>query len=236
MVERIWQLTVYILRVFARSLRVVVPPGLTIGLHRVLFLYRADVDYFGAMSCAVLFFVCIVTMLLLASAINRAASYVLFVRLARRREMIAALLLATWIVTALMALLFIALTVLTNAVPLKVADIIALLPRWIPLFMWGAGFALLLAPFTARRGSNLVAYAFVIVGVIALRPADYAELLPNVLGAFTIFFEPIKQLMSGMAVPPLNDGFNMVIVCAYGAVCIALAAYLLERKDLVWSD
>lgn len=238
--NRVVQLTGYLLKDFSRSLRVVVPPGLLLALYRVLFQYGGDVPYFAAMGGVMLGFILVVTTLLVSGGANRASTYSLIARLPRRRELLSAAALAAFAIILLLAVLFVGFIILNRQVPLTPSDLASIALRWLALFIFLFAFALHLGRLVARWGSNLVAYLLLILCLVSYQRVEYPTLpvLDRLEAAATFILRPVLAVIGGgpdIATLP-RYAAAVLITLFYGLILYLLAAWLFERKDLTWAE
>ena len=239
MTSRIGALTRFLLIDFVRSLRVVVPPGLLLALYRVFFLYGSDARYFGAIGALMLGSICIVTALLIASSLNRASTYPLIARLPARHGIIAAVVLASLTITTLLAVLFVAAIILTAQVPLTPPDLAVISARWVAVLLVAVTFALHLSRFVARGGSNLIAYAILILCLISFQRADYPSFaaLDWTENLVTRLLVPLNALIGGAAAGTglIYAGYFTATVL-YSSILYLAAIWLFRDKDLAWAE
>ncbi len=238
--NRVLSLTVFLLKDFSRSLRVVVPPGLLLALYRVFFQYGGDVQYFGAVGSIMLGFICIVTALLTIGLVDRASTYPLLARLPRRSELIAAVALATLVIMAILSLAFVLIIIAGHAVPLQPLDLLLAAARWLVLFLFLIAFALHMSRFVTRFGSNLVAYLLLILSLVSYQRVEYPAFpfLDWLESAFSIVMQPLTALMgSGADLATLPQlALALLLTLLYSLLLYALAVWLFRRKDLVWAE
>ncbi|MGB8646863.1 MAG: hypothetical protein WCF84_16605 [Anaerolineae bacterium] len=238
--SRVWSLTLFLLKDFSRSLRIVVPPGLLLALYRVFFLYGSDVRYLGAVGAIMLGFICIVTTLLVIGTVNRASTYPLLARLSSRDELIAAIMLASFIITLSLAILFIGWIILNQQVPLQPFDLIKIATRWLVIFILVIAFALHLSKLVTRGGSNLVAYLIVVLSLVSYQRAEYPSflLLDWTENLFTRILQPLTALISGGSdlITLSQYAIALAVTLLYSLLLYGLAIWLFRHKDLIWAE
>ncbi len=237
MMSRVATLSGFLLRDFSRSLWVIVPPGLTLALYRVFFLYGSDVPYFASIGAIILGLVCLATTLLLANTANRASTYALLARVPRRIELIAAIAASAFGITIVLAVLFTAGLWLSDQVPLTPVALLEIAPRWVALFLFVIAFGLHLSKLVSRGGSNLVAYLVLILAAVSYEPMDYPDTpVLNVMQDWTLrVLHPVTSTLLGDANLP-QSALLVGLTLLYAAVLFALALWLFHRKDLLWAE
>jgi hypothetical protein len=235
--SRILTLSGFVLRDFSRSLWVIVPPGLTLALYRVFFLYGSDVPYFASIGAIILGLACLATTLLLANMANRASTYALLARVPQRTELIAAIAASAFGITVVLAVLFTAGIGLSGQVPLTPAVLLEIAPRWVAVFLFVIAFGLHLSKLVSRSGSNLIAYVFLILAAVSYEPLEYPDTpLLNAAQRLTLdALHPVTSILLG----DVNLLQSILMICLtlfYAAVLFALATWLFHRKDLLWAE
>lgn len=237
--NRVLVLALYMTRDLFRSLAGVVPPVLTLGVYQATFYYGGKVDYFAAVGGADLCFVCLVTTLLFASRANRAATYPLLAR-SSRTELIAAIALSSFAVTIVMSILFVSLIIWQTHLSIALTEWIAIASRW--LILWGFTIALGLnmGKLVSRGGSYLI-----VTGIVAIM-VTVSEQRVFLLGggydwlvnAVSLVAAPVTTLLTA---PVAESAGNEYVLSAAATITFALALYvlaawLLRRKDLLWTE
>ncbi len=230
--NRIGTLTLFLLTDFSRSLLVFVPPGITLALYRVFFLYGSDVPYFASVGAIILSLVCLATIILLTNNANRASTYALLARVPHRGELVAALALAALFVTVVMALFFTATVWLGRSVPLTPLDLLAIAPRWLICFLFITAFGLHLSKLISLRASNLFAYAILILTLVSYQRLEYPEsgLLDSIQRLITTVLGPVTAaLLEG-------SPSGLFVTFLYAIFLYSAAVWLFEHKDLLWAE
>lgn len=228
-------LSLFLLRDLYRSLLGVAPPALALALYWLTFYYPVNAGYFAAVGGADLVIVCLVTTLLVASRGNRATSYPLLARLRRRWELLAAIVLCSLGVTAVLGTGFALLAVGSHRVTLTWAEVASIAPRWLAAFALSAAIGLHMSRLVSRRGSHLATVALicllVTIGDSRLglgqewsAPRDLARTL----------LVPLGQVMSGESAA--LDPVAVAWVVTYAAVLFWGATILFSGQDLLWAE
>ncbi len=235
--NRVITLSLFLLRDLARSLWIAVPPGLTIALYRVFFLYGSDVSYFASVGAMILGLVCLTTTLLLTSTANRASTYSLLARLPRRAELVAAIALTSLGLTLVHAIFFTALLWLSGQVPLTPLLVLGIAVRWLVWFVFLIAFGLHLTRFISRGGSNLVAYVILILVLISYERLEYPDfaLVDTVQQITLALINPLTTILLG-ASDLLSYMPGLLITLLYAVLLYSLAVWLFRRKDLLWAE
>lgn len=233
--SRVAILSLFLLRDLYRSLLGVAPPAVALALYWLTFYYPVNAGYFAAVGGADLVIVCLVTTLLVASRCNRATSYPMLARLRRRWELLAAVILCSVGVTAVLGIGFSLLAVGSQRVALTWAEVGSLAPRWLAVFALSAAIGLHLSRLVSRRGSHLATVLSLALLVIVsdsrvglgqewAAPRDLAKAL----------LLPVGQVMSGdsAALEPVAAAWVVV----YAAVLFLGATILFAGKDLLWAE
>lgn len=232
-------LTRFLLRDLARSLAGAVPPSLTLSFYAFTFTYPATVDYFAGVGGASLVAVAIVSTLVMAARVNRAASYPLLLRLRHRWDLLGAVVTSTLAVSVSMAVLYTVLALAQRKVSLPAGLVVQIGLRWLCLFLLAIGLGLLASKLVSRRGS----YLWVLSGLALLFTVDEWRGLLAQAGLIW----PVS-LVDGILWPVrtllLTDPFAVDLLLApaagftllYALLLHLLAALLFRRKDLIWVE
>lgn len=228
------------LRELVRSLAIVGPAAVTVGLYWIFFEFPGDADYFAATGGFVLLVAALVTTLLLAGQANRASNTMVMVRLPRRAELLGAIVASTLVVAASMGALFTALALGQARVVVTPVQMALIAPRWLVLVTLSAAVALHLSRLVSRGGSHLIAF-----GLLALFATIFEQegvLLRGGLAwlarAVLAISDPVMAALREPAMPASLTSYasNLLLMGAYAAGLFALAAWLFRRKDLLWAD
>ncbi len=228
--------SLYLLKDFSRSLWVIVPPGVTLALYRVFFLYGSDSAYLASIGGLIMALVCLLTTLLLASRANRASTYPLLARLPHRYELVAGVALSSLAVTLVMAAGLLATVILGGGVPLTLSELLAIVPRWLAILLLVVAFGLHMSRLVSRNGSNWVAYIVLILLTVSYERLEYpnSALLDAARAAFLSVLSPVTTTLLSSG----TDGYiqNLLITLAYATLLLALAIWLFRKKDLLWTE
>ncbi len=232
--SRIVVLSAFLTRNFFRVLLGAVPPILTLGLFQATFFWPGDTDYFAAIAGLDLALIALVTTLLFISCANRAATYPLVARLPRRVELLIALFIAALFVTSVMGVLLVALILglhKSTATPLQMLVII---PRWLALVAFAIGLGLNLGGLVSRGVSQgLTALVVSVLLVVARLPSSMFGDHWVIRGMHVIVSPFTLTMISPVSVLPVVPWLCTLI---YAVLLFALAAALLEHKDLLWAE
>lgn len=230
----------FLLKELARSLGIIAPLALTLALYWIFFEWPGDVDYFTATGGFTLMVATLVTVLLLASQINRSSSAVTLLRLTRRSELLAAVVGCVVVLAGLLAVLYTALALIQAKVAIRSLELLLIAPRWLALILFAASLGLLLTRLTSRRGSYLVTFAALALfaTVVELRGV-------LLLGSFAWLAKGVAALGSPVSAalrePALPANVSSYVLAIAGTLFLAaglfaLAAWLFRRKDLLWTE
>lgn len=238
--RRILPLAGFLSRELFRSLGGVLPVALTLIFHRVFFLYGGDARYLGSVGGVSMAVVCLLTTLLVADRANRAALYPLLARLPGRWMMLAAVTLASFLLTLLLSTLFVAVIVLSGSVPLAAPEAGSLFPRWLVLDLFAIALALHLSKLVSYRGSNLVTYAVLVLALATFErePAPFPIAPDWVTGLLDLLIRPpfgTAIVEPGLFSAP-RDLPAIFLTLTYTGLLFALAVWLYARKDLLASE
>ncbi len=238
--SRILALSAFLVRDLFRGVGGAVPPILTVGVYQATFIFSGNADYFASVGGVDLALVCLVTTLLFVSRVNRASTYPLLARLERRAELLAALVVSALVVTTIMAALFTAFIVATGKVTLGATDLIAILPRWLALFVFSAALGLNMGRLVSRNGSYLITTG--VVAFIATVSEQQVFLLKDqhdwLVETVALIASPVTATIT---VPVGNWALDqywlpIALTLAYAALLFAIAAALFRHKDLLWAE
>jgi hypothetical protein len=238
--NRAWTLTLFLTRDLFLSLSGIVPLAAALAFGLIAFEYGMDQPQFFTVAGLGIGMICLLTTLLLASRANRASSYLLIARLHRRAEILAALLLSSLGITAVLALLITGVNLLAGRLTLEFPSLLWLLPTWLALWLMLSALALILSALSSRDGSNLVAYLLV-VGLLLVndqRVMLEARRLGWLSRSTAAVLWPVSTLLS-RATAGLHDRsyfLALALTLLYALLLFGLAAQLFVDKDLLWAD
>lgn len=238
--SRVLALAWFLLKELARSLLIIAPLGLTLALYWIFFEWPGDVDYFAATGGFTLMAATLVTVLLLASQLNRSSSAVTLLRLPRRSELLAAIVLCVVVLAGLLAGMYTALALLQAKVAIQPHELLLIAPRWLTLTLLAASLGLLLTRLTSRRGSYLVTFVALALfaTVVELRGVLLLGSFAWLATGVTALAGPVAAALRDPALPVSLPSYILAVVgtLVYAAVLFTLAAWLFRRKDLLWTE
>lgn len=230
----------FLLKELARSLGLIAPLGLTLALYWIFFEWPGDVNYFAATGSFTLMVVTLVTVLLLASQLNRNSSAVTLLRLTQRSELLTAIVLCVAVLAVLLAGLYTVLAVVQANVAIQPVELLLIAPRWIALIVFAASLGLMLTRLTSRGGSYLVTFVALALfaTVVERRGVLVRGSFAWLAEAVTLLASPVTSALREPAVPTSLPVYLLAIVgtLIYAAGLFALAAWLFRRKDLLWAE
>jgi hypothetical protein len=238
--NRTWIVARFLTRDLFLSLSAIVPVAAALTFGLIAFEYGMDQAQFLTVAGLGTGTICLLTALLLAARANHAWFYPLLARLPRRGELLAAIVLASMGITALLALLMTIANLAAGRLTLSMPGALWLLPTWFTLWLLAAALALPLAALTSRGGSHLVVWALFAALLVSydqksrlLSPGlEWAARLP------IITFWPVSTLLA-RASAGVHDGsyfLALLLTLVYGLLLFALAAQLFGNKDLLWAE
>lgn len=238
--SRISTLTWFLVRELFRSPAGIIPLAVALAFGLIAFEYGMDQAQFVSVAGVGTGGICLLTALLLASRANRAWSYPLIARLRWRSELLAAIVLASLAVTALLSLAITAANLLAGRLSLDFPSALWILVTWPALWSLAASLALPLSPLTARAGSHLAAW--VLLAALLVGHDQAARLrargLEQVSDAIAFLLWPVTTLLSRASAdihdPPYFLALGLTV--AYAAALFALASEAFARKDLLWPE
>lgn len=230
----------FLLKELIRSFAIVAPLAVTLALYRLFFEYPGDVDYFAATGGFTLIMVGCITTLLLASGLNRAASYVLVGRLVQRSDLLGGVFLGALAVCALMALLYTLLVLAQAQVQLSPQHLGLIAPRWIALSLISIAASLHVTRLVSRGGSYLLSL-LLLAGVATLYEqrillyhtglAWLARVIDALLGPVIInLSDPVTVLN------PQRYLVGLMLGIVGAGALYWLATRLFQGRDLLWVE
>lgn len=230
----------FLLKELARSLLIIAPLALTLALYWIFFEWPGDVDYFAATGGFTLIVATLVTVLTLAGQLNRSSSAVTLLRLARRSELLAAMVLCVVVLGGLLAALYTVLALVQAKVAMQPVELLLIAPRWLALVLFAASLGLLLTRLTSRGGSYIVTFAALALFASAteLRGVMERGSFAWLAEAIAAVASPVTTALREPAIPVSGSGYllSIVGVLVFAAGLFALAAWLFRRKDLLWAE
>ena len=230
----------FLLKELARSLLIIAPLALTLALYWIFFEWPGDVDYFAATGGFTLIVATLVTVLTLAGQLNRSSSAVTLLRLARRSELLAAMVLCVVVLGGLLAALYTVLALVQAKVAMQPVELLLIAPRWLALVLFAASLGLLLTRLTSRGGSYIVTFVALALFASAteLRGVMERGSFAWLAVAIAAVASPVTTTLREPAIPVSGSGYLLSIagVLVFAAGLFALAAWLFRRKDLLWAE
>ena len=238
--RRVFTLTSYLVSDLSRSLGGIVPLASTLAFGLIAFEYGMDQPQFITVAGIGMGAICLATALVAASRANRATSFLLVSRLHRRSELLAALVLGSLVVTALLSLVMTFANLLAGRLTLDFPSALWIVPTWLPLWLLAASLALPLSGLVGRGGSHLAGY--LLLAGLLLANDRKAFLTRHGLSWLTKTVEailwPVDTLLAraSAGIHNLDYWLAWVLTCAYAILLFGLAASLFDDKDLLWSE
>lgn len=233
-------MTWFLLKELARSLLIIAPLALTLALYWIFFEWPGDVDYFAATGGFTLMVATLVTVLLLASQLNRSSSAVMLLRLARRSELLAAIVLCVAVLAGILAALYTALAIFQARLAIQPTELLLIAPRWLALVLCAASLGLLLTRLTSRGGSYIVTFVALALfaTVTELRGVMERGSFAWLAEAVAAVASPVTTALRAPAIPPSVPAYVLSLagVLILAAGLFVLAAWLFRRKDLLWAE
>lgn len=238
--NRVWTLTLFLVRDLFRSLAGIVPVAIALAFGLIAFQYGMDQAQFFTVAGVGTALICVVTALLLSSRANRATSYPLFARLHRRSELLAAPVVGSLLVTVVLAAFITVANLLTGRLVLDFPSVLWIVPTWLPLWLLAATLALPLSTLVSRGGSHLAGYAL-LLALLLVNEKNAPPLIRRMQWLVrlvdTILWPPSTLLASASA--GLHDRtylFALLLTSAYAVLLFGLAALVFADKDLLWTE
>ena len=238
--SRIRTLTWFLVREISRSPAGIVPLAAALAFGLIAFEYGMDQPQFITVAGVGTGGICLLTALLLAGRANRGWSYPLIARLKHRSELLAAIVLASLTITAVLSL-FIGLgNLLVGRLTLDFPSALWILLTWPALWLLAAALALPLSSLTARAGSHLAGWVLLAALLVGHDQATRLQSrgLDQVTQAISVLLWPPATLLS-RASAGVHDLFYLlalVLTGAYAAVLFVLASKVFAEKDLLWPE
>ena len=236
--KRTWVVARFLTREMFLSLVGIVPIAAAVTFGLIAFEYGMDQAQFFTVAGLGTGTICLATALLLAARANHAWFYPLLARLSRRGELLAAIVLSSVGITALLALLIAVANLATGRLTLHMPSALWLLPTWLALWLLAA--ALALPSLTSRSGSHLALWAlFAALLIVNDQKSTLLRGGPEwAVRLLAIIFWPVTTLLSraSAGVHDLDYILALLLVLVYALFLFVLAAYLLGDKDLLWAE
>jgi hypothetical protein len=238
--NRVWVLTLFLVRDVFHSLAGAVPLAAGLAFGIIAFEYGMDQAQFITVAGIGIGAICMLTTVIISNRANRGASYLLLARLHRRAELLVALALSGMGITAMLAILITAGNLFAGRLELDFPPALWILPTWLPLWLLAASLALPLSALVERGGSHLAGYALLAALLIAndrsaILTAHGLDWLVRVIDV--ILWPPTTLLAQASA--GIHDRLYVsawLFTLGYAALLFGLAASFLADKDLLWSE
>jgi hypothetical protein len=237
---RIWTLTTFFVQNLFRSLAGIVPLAAALAFGLIAFEYGMDQAQFMTVAGVGTGALCLLTTLLLASRANRAWSYLLMARLKRRSQLLAALVVGSLAITAVLALLITVGNLFTDRLTLDFPSALWVVPTWLALWLLAAALALPLSALTGRGGSHLAGWLLLAALLVAYdqQPRLEALRLERLGDAASVVMWPVSTLLRQASAGDHGRSYFLALglTLAYAAVLFVLATEFFEDKDLLWPE
>jgi hypothetical protein len=238
--KRIWTLTSFLTQDLFRSLAGVVPLAAALAFGIIAFEYGMDQPQFITVAGIGMGAICLLTTLLLSSRANRASSYLLVARLRSRSQLLLALVLSGWGITAALALLITVANLLVGRLTLDFPSALWILPTWIVLWLMAAALALPLSALVGRAGSQLLGYAMLSALLLANDRQEFLlrRGLDWIVRSVDAVLWPVSTVLS-QASSGIHDSTYVLALAAtagYLLLFFALGAWFFADKDLLWTE
>jgi len=237
---RVWTLALFLTRDLFRSLAGSVPLAAALAFGLLAFEYGMDQAQFITVAGVGIGVICLLTTLLLASRANRASSYPLVARLHHRSELLAALMLGSLGITAVLTILISAANLFADRLTLDFPSALWIVPTWLVLWLLAVALALPLSSLVSRGGSHLLGYTLLTALLLVndRKATLNARRLDWLVRSVTTILWPISTLMSQASAGSHGRSYflALALTLAYATLLLALAVQLFEGKDLLWSE
>jgi hypothetical protein len=238
--RRIWVAASFLTKDLFLSLSGIVPVAAAVTLGLIAFEYGMDQAQFFTVAGLGMGILCLATALLLAARANHAWFYPLLARLPQRAELLAAIVLSSMGITAILALLITLGNVAAGRLTLEMPSALWLLPTWLGLWLLAAALALPLAALTSRSGTHLSLWAlFATLLIVNDQKSSLLSQGPEwAVRLLAAIFWPVSNLLSraSAGVHDLAYFVALTVTAGYGLVLFLLAAWLFQGKDLLWAE
>lgn len=221
------------------SLAGIVPVAAAVTFGLIAFEYGMDQAQFFTVAGLGTGTICLLTALLLAARANHAWFYLLLARLRRREELLAAIVLSSMGITALLALLIAVANLAAGRLTLHFPSVLWLLPTWFALWLLAAALALPLAALTSRGGSHLALWIVFTALLVAYdQKSRLGPGLEALARGLAIVGWPVSTLLAraSAGVHDLSYFLALLLILVYGLLLFVLAAQLFGSKDLLWAE
>lgn len=237
---RIYSLSLFLIRDLFRSLACLVPVAAGFTFYAIAFEYGMDQAQFITVTGVGLGAIGLLTALLLTGCANRASFYPFAARLHHRSELLAAIVIGSLAVTAVIAVLMTEAALLQHKLTLDFPSALWIIPTWLALWLFMTSLALPLSSLASRDGSHMMGYVLITVLLIAndRRPLLEERGLQWLSRAVGAVLWPMATLLAQASAG--DHGVSYLVAGAatvvYAAILFALATVLFEHKDLLWPE
>lgn len=238
--SRIWTLTLFLTRDLFGSLAGIVPLAGALAFGLIAFEYGMDQAQYITVAGLGTGVLGLITTLLLATRANRASFALPLTRLHRRAELLAALILGSLGITALLTLLLTTANLLAGRLTLDGLSALWVLPTWLPLWLMATALALPLSALVGRGGSHLAGY--VLLAALLLANDRKSLLVARGLDWLVRIVEavlwPVNTLLAQASAGRHGQTYFLawLATLACAGLLFGLAAILFDDKDLLWSE
>lgn len=237
---RTWTLTWFLGRELFRSPAGILPLAAALAFGLIAFEYGMDQPQFMSVAGVGTGAVCLLTALLLAGRANRAWTYPLVARLKRRSELLAAVVLASLAITAILSLLIGVGNLAAGRLTLEFPSALWIVLTWPALWLLAAALALPLSALTARAGSHLAGWVMLAALLVAYdqRARLGQRGLEKVVRIISVLLWPVTTLLSQASAGVQDRSYFLALglTVTYAAVLFVLASEAFADKDLLWPE
>ncbi|MFN2227185.1 MAG: hypothetical protein ACK2UY_12775 [Anaerolineae bacterium] len=238
--SRIWILTWFLVRDLFRSPAGIVPLAAALAFGLIAFEYGMDQPQFMSVAGVGTGGICLLTGLLLAGRANRAWTYPLLARLKRRSELLAAIVLASLVITAVLSLLIGGGNLATGRLTLEFPSALWILLTWPAVWLLAAALALPLSILTSRAGSYLAGWVLLAALLVGYDQRVRLEQrgLGRVVEVISVLLWPVTTLLSRASANVHDRSYFLALglTVTYAAVIFVLAGETFADKDLLWPE
>jgi hypothetical protein len=238
--KRVWILAGFLIRDLFLSLAGIVPLAVALAFGLIAFEYGMDQAQFMSVAGVGTGAICLLTTLLLASRANQASFYLLVARLRRRAELLAALMLSSLAITAVLSILITAGNLAAGRLTLEWPSALWVLPTWLVLWLLAAALALPLSSLVSQGGSHLVAWVLLAAALTGYDQQSklLAWNLDWLIRILSALFWPVSNLLGQASAGSHGRIYFLawLLVPIYGLLLFVLADQILGGKDLLWAE
>ena len=238
--KRVGILSLFLVRDLFRSLAGLVPVATGFTFYGIAFEYGMDQAQFITVAGVGLGAICLLTALLLTGRANRASFYPFAARLPRRSELLAAVVIGSLALTAVIAFLMAEAALLQHKLTLDFPSALWIIPTWLAVWLFMAALALPLSSLASRDGSHMVGYVLITALLVANDRRSFLE--ERRLGwlgrAVSAILWPMATLLAQASAGIHGRSYllALVLTVVYAGILFGLATALLKHKDLLWPE